>query len=72
MLNQKLLMAAMMASTMAEIFPAPRTYSNMARAKSDVPTWKPPKGATPEDVEAIVKAEAKRKRKAAAHRGFRS
>jgi hypothetical protein len=70
-MNRKLMMAAMMAATMAEIFPAPRTYSNMARAKTDIPTWTPPtppRGSTQADAEALAKAEAKRQRRAAKRR----
>ena len=71
MMNHKLVMAAMLAATMAEIFPAPRTHSNMARAKTDVPTWTPPpppRGTTAADADALAKAEAKRQRKAAKRR----
>ena len=67
MMNQKLLVAAAMAMTMAEIFPAPR--GSRERRDSHYPSpVPPPQRNVMADAEAIEKAEAKRQRKAAKRR----
>lgn len=67
MTNQKLLVAAAMAMTMAEIFPAPR--GSRERRDSHYPSpVPPPQRNVMADAEAIEKAEAKRQRKAAKRR----
>ena len=67
MMNQKLLVAAAMAMTMAEIFPAPRG-SRERRDSHDPSPVPPPQRNVMADAEAIEKAEAKRQRKAAKRR----
>lgn len=67
MMNHKLMMAAMMAATMAEIFPAPRG-SRERRDSHYPPPVPPPHRNVMADAEAIEKAEAKRQRKAAKRR----
>ena len=67
MMNKKLLVAAAMAMTMAEIFPAPR--GSRERRDSHYPSpVPPPQRNVMADAEAIEKAEAKRQRKAAKRR----
>lgn len=67
MMNHKLMMAAMMAATMAEIFPAPRRgRGTVATPARDMPTnedmqrWNRDRG---DDSAAIAAAQAKRDRK---------
>lgn len=67
MMNQKLLVAAAMAMTMAELFPAPRGNWERRESSKSAPV-PPPQGDVMADAEAIEKAEAKRKRKAAKRR----
>ena len=70
MMNRKLMMAVMMAATMAEIFPAPR--SSRRQELDDGPLYPaptpPPQRNVAADAEAMEKAEAKRQRKAAKRR----
>lgn len=70
MMNQKLLVAAAMAMTMAEIFPAP--HGSRRQELDDGPLYPtptpPPQRNVMADAEAIERAEAKRKRKAAKRR----
>ena len=64
-MKQSVLVAAAMAMKLDELFQSPRRIAGYERYDGPMPEQAPVRGTTDADREALAKAEAKRKRKAA-------
>lgn len=64
MINRKIILAAMLGTTIAEIFPFPREIREQSKSNGLAPSLPPARGSTTADADAIAAAEAKRQRRA--------